>query len=80
MANRRLTVIKCEPIFTGESKNGKPYTIYDCEALDDAGILLQDRMRSFSVLPINELVEYNVEHYVHPRQGDTYTIYPLRSR
>lgn len=80
MARRRLTVIRCEPVHSGTSRSGNPYTIYEVEALDDAGMLMEDRMRSFDALVLNELIEYEVEEYRSDRQGDTLTIKPLRER
>jgi hypothetical protein len=75
---QRFTIIACTEVYSGTGKSsGKPYSIYEVEALDEAGILVQDRLRSFRDLRLNELLAFNVEHYVHPRQGDTWTLYPL---
>lgn len=71
---RRLTVTACSPMYTGHNKKGKPYTIFEVFAVDDAGQTVEAKLRSFDPLEINKLVEYEIERREDPRHGTSYTL------
>lgn len=73
-ATRRLTVTACSPIHTGTGKSGKPYTIYEVFAVDEAGQTVEAKLRSFDPLELNKLVEYDIERREDNRHGTSYTL------
>jgi hypothetical protein len=56
--------------------------MYEVEALTEAGERIGpqtgQQLRSFQELPINELVEYDVQPQDTDRHGRTYTLFPPR--
>lgn len=73
-ARRKLTVTSCGKIYEGTDKNRKPYTIYEIFAVDDGGVPVEAKLRSFSQLTLNELVEYDIEEFRSERHGVSYTL------
>lgn len=70
-----LTVVSQHEIASWEKQNGKGQTtLYECEALDDKGQVINEALRSFSELPLGQAAEYEVEAYSHPRHGDSWTL------
>lgn len=74
MGRRKLTVTSCTKIHSGNDKNGKPYTIYEVFAVDDAGIPVEAKLRAFADLALNELVEYEVNEHKSDKHGVSYTL------
>jgi hypothetical protein len=78
---RKLTVLSCKEIHRGSGPKG-PWVMYEVEALTEAGERIGpqtgQQLRSFQELPINELVEYDVQPQDTDRHGRTYTLFPPR--
>lgn len=76
---RKLTVLSYKEIHRGTGKNG-PWVMYEVEALTEAGQRIGPQtgqaLRAFQELPINELVEYEVEVRDTERHGRTFTLFP----
>lgn len=72
----KLTVLSMDVEFEGFGKeSGNPFTIYNVEALGEDGLPVEKRLRTFDgELPLNELVEYDVEERPDERHGTTYTL------
>lgn len=74
MSQRRLTVTSCDVKFEGTSKSGKDYTLYEVAVVDEAGDPIMEEFKSFDMLPIGELVDYEVEREDHPTYGVSYML------
>lgn len=72
----KLTITSCEAVHTGNNRNGNPYTIYEVMAMDEAGAPVTENLRAFDDLPLNELLDCEVERYESDAHGVTFTIYP----
>jgi hypothetical protein len=76
---KKLTVLSLKELHRGRSKNGE-WVMYEVEALDEAGKRVDQAaggvpLRAFDGnLPLNELVEYEVQPKDTERHGRTYTI------
>lgn len=52
-----------------------PTYIYGVEAINENGVTVDKKLRTFhEELPLDVLEEFDVEPYVHPEQGMTYTL------
>jgi hypothetical protein len=73
---KRLTVLGLDVEYEGISKrNNQPYTIYNVTALGEDGLPIEERLRTFDgELPLNELIEVEVEKRPDERHGTTYTL------
>jgi len=70
-----LTVTRQRAISTFEKKKGTGQTtLYEVEAVDENGEVVEDALRSFAELPLGEAVEYDVSRYEHPRHGVSWTV------
>lgn len=79
MATRKLTVTSCDVLKTGaNATTGRPWTIYEVFAVDEAGAPVEAKLRAFDPLPLNELVPYTIEMRQDPRHGTSYTLIPPR--
>lgn len=78
---RKLTVLSQKEIHRGTGRNG-PWVMYEVEALTEAGQRVGpqtgQQLRAFAELPLNELVEYDVQPQDTDRHGRTYTLFPPR--
>lgn len=76
---RKMNVIGCEPVYSGEGKQG-PYTLYKVEALTEEGAPIEQELRSFDDLPAG-LDTYEVEPYdAGPKHGMTFTLKPQKGK
>lgn len=71
---RKLMVTSCKVIHEGSDRNQKPYKIYEVFAVDEGGSPVEAKLRSFSQLTLNELVEYEIEEFRSDRHGVSYTL------
>lgn len=69
LGKRKLTVTKCKVL-----KRADNYVMYEVFAVDEAGAPVEAKLRSFSELEVNKLVEYAIEEYSDPRHGINYTL------
>lgn len=72
----KLSVTSCTEAFSGEGSNGKTFTIYTIQAVDEAGVPQQHKIKSFRQCPINQLIEYDVEQTRHEKYGDEFMLIP----
>lgn len=73
-STRKLMVTSCSPLRSGTSTNGKPWTMYEVFAVDEAGATVEAKLRSFDPLKLNELVEYEITKREDQRHGTSYTL------
>lgn len=73
---RKITVLGLDIEFQGRSKStGNEFTIYNVTALGEDGLPIELRLRTFDKdLPLNELIEVEVEKRDDARHGTTYTV------
>jgi hypothetical protein len=80
---RKLTALSCKEIHRGQGRDGSPYVMYEVEALTEGGQRIGpmsgQALRSFEVLPLNKLVEYEVRVKQTDRHGTTYTLIPPKA-
>lgn len=74
MSLKRLTVRSCDVKFEGTNKNGNPYTMYEVAVVGEDGAPIEEEFKSFDMLPIGDLVEYDVEKEDHPTYGVSYLL------
>lgn len=72
---RKIIVTGCRAVTSGE-KNGREWTIYEVEALreDHTPLPPDTKLRSFTELPIGELVEVTLEKYDSEQYGTSWTV------
>lgn len=71
-----LIVKECKQTYSGTTKNGQPYKLYQVIATKKDGTPIQWNLRSFSDLPRNVVIECECELYQSEQYGDSYTISP----
>ena len=49
----KIRVTECKKVYTGNGANGE-YSIYEITAVNSKGVLIQDKLSSFTPLPIGE--------------------------
>ena|SRR5918995_5153954 len=70
---RTLRPTAVRELTSGEGSNGRAWTLYAVEAVDAAGAPIRAELRAFEKLPVDELVELEVERRDDAR-GVTYTL------
>lgn len=74
---RKLKITSRKEITSGTSeKDGKSFTwtLYEVEATDEAGSKVEQKLKTFADLPMNELVELEVERQEHETHGVSYML------
>lgn len=74
MSLRKLTATSCEVKFEGVNKNNKAFTLYEVAVVGEDGEPIMEEFKSFEMLPIGELVEYEVEREDHEKYGVSYLL------
>jgi hypothetical protein len=74
LPTRRITATSCEVITTGLGKNNREYTIYEIAARGEDGLEITENLRSFEKLPLDVLIEVEVESFSSDRHGHSYTL------
>lgn len=75
MSVRKLTITSCNVKFEGVAKtSGKPYTLYEVACRGEDGTPIEEEFKSFDMLPIGELIEYEIEREDHPKYGVSYLL------
>jgi hypothetical protein len=74
VSTRKLTVCSCEVRHEGTSASGKPWTLYEVAVVGEDGEPIKEEFKSFEMLPVGELVEYEVEREDHPTYGTSYRL------
>lgn len=74
-----LTATEQSIIATFPNKRGDGMsTLYDVKAVDEAGNVVEEPLRSFAECPIGKAVEYEVERHEDERHGVSWTLKPPR--
>lgn len=76
---RKLTVTSCAEYRRGHGKSGE-WVIYDVKAVDEKGVTVDAKLRTFKALPIGQEQTYEVEKHVHDTYGESFTLYPPRRK
>lgn len=75
MSVRKLTVTSCNVKFEGVGKtSGKAYTLYEVACRGEDGTPIEEEFKSFDMLPMGELIEYEIEREDHPKYGVSYLL------
>src|SRR4029077_10696228 len=74
MATRRITVTDCTVITQGLGRNNREYTIYEIAARGEDGLEITENLRSFEELPLDVLIDVEVETFHSERHGHSYTL------
>ena len=71
-AKRRLNITSCQEVYRGNNSNGE-FVVYELQATNEQGILINQKLSSFSLLPAG-LAEYEVAPYYKDGQLKNYTV------
>lgn len=72
----RIKIIDCRPVYHGTNVKGDSYTIHELKATNVEGTLIDQKLRSFSALPVGQLIDVTVVPFESPEHGKSFTIYP----
>lgn len=70
----RMTVTACNVAVTAKNARGDTYTIYELTAFKEDGSEINEKLRSFENLPLDELIEVTVTPYNSEKYGRSFTI------
>lgn len=77
---KKMCVTHQKVIATWPNKKGTSEThLYEVTAVDENGEPITEKLRSFSELELNILIEYDLEPYSHPQHGESWTVKKPRS-
>lgn len=76
----RLKITDCRQAYVGHSKRGDTFTIYEVKAERPDGREVNEKLRSFSSLPVGQVIEVNVQPYNSEVHGRSFTLYPKGSK
>lgn len=73
----RIKVTGCRHVYTGRNQRGDQYSIYEIDAERAAdGMKINEKLRSFSALPIGQVIEVTVTPFISQRHGKSFTLEP----
>lgn len=77
---KKMCVTHQKVIATWPNSKGTSEThLYEVTAVDENGLPITEKLRSFSELELNILIEYDLEPYSHPQHGESWTVKKPRS-
>lgn len=77
---KKMCVTHQKVIATWPNSKGTSEThLYEVTAVDENGTAIAEKLRSFSELELNILIEYDLEPYSHPQHGESWTVKKPRS-
>jgi hypothetical protein len=71
---RRMRIVRCDAAKTFSNRFGKETTLYEVDAVTEEGGVIEGPLKSFEALPVNQIVEVEVEPYDHEKYGRSYTL------
>lgn len=71
-----LKIVACRQVYSGHNQRGDSYTIYEVDAAKRDGTLVNEKLRSFTALPIGQEVEVTVTPFESEQWGRSYTLHP----
>lgn len=75
-----LKVVDCKPVYHGVNGKGDAYTIHEVKATKPDGSLVNEKLRSFSALPVGQPIEVTVVPFVSEKHGRSFTLYPTGAK
>ncbi len=77
----RLKITSCRQVYSGVNRRGDSYTIHEVEAVrPQDGVKINQKLRSFTTLPIGQEVEVTVVPFNSEQHGRSFTLYPKNQR
>lgn len=73
MATRKLTITAMNAITSGVGQYG-PWTLYSVDALAEDGTVIGDTLKTFQELPMNQLIEVEIERRDSEQYGTEFQI------
>jgi hypothetical protein len=73
-ATRRLTVVALRELRSGTSSGGRPWTLFQVQARDPDGKLIEQNLVTFERLPLNEMIEVEITRRDDPKFGVSYSL------
>lgn len=71
-ARRKLNITSCLEVYRGNGTKGE-FVIYEIQATDENGVLIQQKLASFADLPLG-LDDYDVAPYIKDGELKNYTV------
>lgn len=72
-----MKVVGCRQVYNGRNKAGEDYAIYEIDAQrPQDGQLIDEKLRSFTALPIGQVAEFTVTPFDSEKHGRSYTLHP----
>lgn len=75
-----LKIMACRQVYSGTNPRGDRYTIYEVDAQNMRGETINEKLRSFTALPIGEAVEVEVSVFNSEAHGKSFTLHPKNRR
>lgn len=77
----KLRITACRQVYSGVNRRGDSYTIHEVEAVrPQDGARINQKLRSFTALPIGTEVEVTVVPFNSEQHGRSFTLYPKNSK
>lgn len=76
----QLRIIDCKPVYHGTNNKGDDYTIHEVRASKTDGTLINEKLRSFTALPVGQTIEVTVVPYKSKEYGKSFTLYPSNQK
>lgn len=70
----QIIVKQCNPIKSGDGRDGSRWTMYQLVATKPDGTPIPQNLRTFDEVPVNEVVDVNVTPFVSETYGTSYTV------
>jgi hypothetical protein len=71
---RKIVVREQKEIHRGTNRRGHDYVIYQLIATTEGGVAIDQNLRSFQKLPLNQLIEVTIERFESTNFGVSYTV------
>lgn len=75
---KKIKIVNCTIGYAGTNQRGDDYTIFEVEAVNGNGERINEPLRSFSPLPIGQVIEVTVKRFDSTKHGVSYTLTPKR--
>jgi hypothetical protein len=75
---KKIKIVNCTLAYAGKNTRGDDYTIYEITAQNGNGETIGVPLRSFSQLPIGQVIEVTVKPFPSEKYGMSYTLSPKR--
>lgn len=75
---KKLTVTSIEPLADVDGADGVTRKLYAVYAVNENGEPITQDLRAFFEPKLNELTEFEVNAYDHPKYGRSYTLQPVK--